>query len=251
LWEALWPRRVEKAGLARRWTNNFSLTVVGQFTANSCAAMTPVAAAWLAQHYEPGLISRMTPGLLPAFLLTLLVIEGIGYVTHILFHKVPWLWRIHAVHHNDVEIDVTTTYRHHPFEIVILYAITVPAIILLSPPVLAMLLYQTLKTVLQVVAHSNIYIPEAINRWLQYFMVTPDFHRLHHCSEERFTNSNYGAVVPWFDQVFGTASRRPFAEQETMEIGLEYARDPLDSRIDQMLLLPFRRGENWRNSTAS
>ncbi len=240
LWEALWPRRVEKSGLARRWANNFSLTFIGQITANSCAAMTPLATAWFAQHYQLGLLSRMDLGLPASFLLTLLAFEAMGYATHVLFHKVPWLWRIHTVHHNDIELDVSTTYRHHPFEVMVVYGITLPLIIVLSPPVLALLLYQSLLSAMHVVAHSNIYIPKSINRCLLYFIVTPDFHRLHHCSEQKFTDSNYGTVLPWFDYLFGTASRRPFVEQETMEIGLEYARDPLDSRIDQMLLIPFR-----------
>jgi sterol desaturase/sphingolipid hydroxylase (fatty acid hydroxylase superfamily) len=94
---------------------------------------------------------------------------------------------------------------------------------------------------MHVLAHSNIYIPEVINRWLQYFIVTPDFHRLHHCSDRAFTDSNYGTISPWLDYLFGTASSRPFGEQETMELGLEYAREPRDSRIDQLLLMPFKR----------
>ena len=241
LWESLWPRRVEKSGLARRWTHNFSLTCIGAAIAYGLAALTPVATAWLAQYYQLGLLSQLDAGLLVGFALTLVVYEFIGYFTHFLFHKVPALWRIHAVHHNDVELDISSTYRHHPLEICITYAMTLPLILLLGLPVLAVLLYQAVRGAMHVLAHSNIYIPEVVNRWLQYFIVTPDFHRLHHCSDRAFTDSNYGTVSPWFDYLFGTASRRPFAEQETMQLGLEYAREPRDSRIDQLLLMPFRR----------
>jgi sterol desaturase/sphingolipid hydroxylase (fatty acid hydroxylase superfamily) len=227
--------------LARRWTHNFSLTAIGQATAYGLAALTPAATAWFAQYYQLGILSKIDTGLLVGFALTLFAYELIGYVTHFLFHKVPVLWRIHAVHHNDVELDISSTYRHHPLEILITYVITLPVILLLGPPVLAVLLYQSVRGAMHVLAHSNIYIPEVINRWLQYFIVTPDFHRLHHCSDRTFTDSNYGTVSPWLDYLFGTASRRPFAEQETMELGLEYAREPRDSRIDQMLMMPFKR----------
>ncbi|MFT6956416.1 MAG: sterol desaturase/sphingolipid hydroxylase (fatty acid hydroxylase superfamily) [Halieaceae bacterium] len=246
LWEGLWPRRAETSGLGRRWLNNFTLTGIGLITAHGCAALTPMATAWFAQHYQLGLLSNVDMGLTTAFLLTLLAYELMGYVIHMLFHNVPWLWRIHTVHHSDVELDVSTTYRHHPFEIAVTFVITLPVILLLSPPVLAVLLYQSIRSGMHVIAHSNLYIPKAINRWLVWFIVTPDFHRLHHCSERGFTNSNYGTILPWFDYLFGTATRRDFDEQETMEIGLEYARSPRDSRIDQMLLIPFRDSEKLR-----
>jgi sterol desaturase/sphingolipid hydroxylase (fatty acid hydroxylase superfamily) len=240
VWESLWPRRVEKAGLARRWTNNFSLTFIGHAVAAALAALTPVATAWVAQHYQLGILTKLNPGLFIGFLLTLFAYELLGYGMHVLFHKVPMLWRIHAVHHSDVELDISSTYRHHPLEIVITYALLLPVIIALGPPVVAVLLYQSIRGAVNVLSHSNIYIPESVNRWLTYFVVTPDFHRLHHSSDKNFTNSNYAPVLPCLDYLFGTATRRPFVEQEAMELGLEYARDPRDSRLDQMLLMPFK-----------
>ena len=158
---------------------------------------------------------------------------------HRAFHKVPALWRIHQVHHADTEVDFSTTYRHHPFEVLIMQAATVPVIVVLAPPVTAVLAQELIRTVINVVAHGNIHVPERVNRVLLWFMVTPDFHRLHHSSDRRFTDSNYGATLPWFDYLFKTASHKPFAEQATMQLGLEYARAPEDSRVDRLLLMPF------------
>ena len=239
-WEALAPRRPEQAGLGIRWLHNFGLTYLGQMTARGLGMLTPLAAAWVGQHYGFGLFQQVELGFVPVFLATMLVYELAGYVSHYLFHNVPLLWRLHAVHHNDVELDISTTYRHHPLELVITYCLVLPLILLLSPPVEVLLLYQSIQITIHVFAHSNIYLPQRVNRVLNYFIVTPDFHRLHHCSDKRFTNSNYGTVIPWLDHLFGTASSRPFEEQKTMQLGLEYARDARDSRLDQMLLLPFR-----------
>jgi sterol desaturase/sphingolipid hydroxylase (fatty acid hydroxylase superfamily) len=82
-------------------------------------------------------------------------------------------------------------------------------------------------------------LPERLDSVLRKFILTPDFHRLHHSSEARFTDSNYGSMVPWFDYLFGTASNRPYDEQTDMELGLEYLRQPRDSRLDRLVLIPF------------
>jgi sterol desaturase/sphingolipid hydroxylase (fatty acid hydroxylase superfamily) len=100
--------------------------------------------------------------------------------------------------------------------------------------------YKLFEVAMSLFSHSNIQLPEAVDRLLRRVVLTPDFHRLHHCSEQRFTDSNYGSVVPWFDYLFGTASARPFEEQATMELGLEYLREPGDSRLDKILTTPFR-----------
>jgi sterol desaturase/sphingolipid hydroxylase (fatty acid hydroxylase superfamily) len=159
------------------------------------------------------------------------------------------------MHHSDVEVDFTTTYRHHPFENLFMATLGVPVVVLLGAPVAAMVAYQALRTTVNILSHSNIRIPERFERWLRYLIVTPDFHHLHHCSDRRFTDSNYSAAVPWFDYLFRTATRKPYADYATMELGLERFRDPIDSRIDQILLMPFRgrryRAQPWTASRAT
>jgi sterol desaturase/sphingolipid hydroxylase (fatty acid hydroxylase superfamily) len=239
-WEMVWPRRPERAGLARRWASNVSLALIGQVLARGSHALTLLGVAWLARHTGGGVFAHYDPGWLGAFVITGFLFEIVGYYLHVLMHEVPWLWRIHAVHHSDTDLDVLSTYRHHPGEPIFVSAAAIPIVILLAPPAGVVLALECLRMAVNVVSHANVYIPEPVEGVLRHFVITPDFHRLHHCSERRYTNSNYGVTVPWFDRLFGTASTRPFADQSSMELGLEYFRDPRDSRLDRLLLLPFR-----------
>lgn len=93
---------------------------------------------------------------------------------------------------------------------------------------------------LSLFSHANLFLPDTVDRTLRKVIITPDFHRNHHCSDWRFTDSNYGVSVPWFDYLFSTATDRPFAEQQSMQLGLEYFREKSDSRLDRLLLMPFR-----------
>jgi len=238
-WEMIQPRRQEHAGLGRRWTSNIVLTLIGQGIAQVRHALILLGAAWLGQHVGGGLLARYDPGWFGALLIAAFVFELIGYCLHVLMHEVHWLWRFHAVHHTDTDLDVFSTYRHHPGEVIFVSAISIPTVLLLAPPITVVLVLEMFRTTINVLSHSNIYIPERLDRLLSWFVITPDFHRLHHCSERRYTNSNYGVTVPWFDRLFGTASDRRFAEQVSMELGLEYFCEPRDSRLDRLLALPF------------
>lgn len=241
VWELFWPRRPPHKGMGRRWANNLTLTLIGQLTAHGAKALGLLMTAWLAQYWSTGLFSGNQGSWLLAFIVYMLAVESVGYGAHLALHKVPWMWRIHRVHHSDTELDFSSAYRHHPFEILLMYGVTLPVVIILAPPVSVVLAYLVLRTAVHIPGHANIYIPEKVDRKLRKFLITPDFHRLHHCSDRRYTDSNYGTILPWFDYLFGTYRDRPFADQVTMEIGLEYARAPVDSRIDRLLWMPFRR----------
>lgn len=247
IWESFWPRRPESPGLRYRWANNLVLTFLNHGLWHWSGALLGVGIAWWTADRGFGILQKTDLGLAGSFLLVLLTLELTTYLLHRMAHRVPILWRLHAMHHSDVEVDVTTTYRHHPIENLVAMLLTAPAIVALGAPVGAMVLYLCLRQVVDILSHGNIRIPERLERWLRYLIVTPDFHHLHHCSEQRFTDSNYSAAVPWFDYLFGTATRKPYAEHETMELGLERFRAPLDSRVDQILLMPFR-GERYRTS---
>jgi len=238
-WEMIWPRRPERAGLASRWASNVGLALIGQVLAHGSHALTLLGVAWLAQHAGGGVFARYDPGWLGAFLITGVLFEIVGYALHVLMHEVHWLWRIHAVHHSDTDLDVLSTYRHHPGEPMLVAAASIPIVVVLAPPASVVLALEALRMVVNVVSHANIYVPESVDWVLRRFVITPDFHRLHHCSDRRYTNSNYGVTVPWFDLLFGTARFRPFAAQSSMELGLEYFREPRDSRLDRLLLMPF------------
>ena len=244
--EAFAPRRPEPDNQKYRWTNNLGLVAINQLCVNWVTPLAAVLVAWWTEGNEFGLFYRFDIGFWPKVLIAISTLEFIGYTFHRALHRFPWLWRIHAIHHSDTELDFTTVYRSHPLELVIIVPITVPVIVLLGFPLAAVIIYQLLRTVISIVAHSNIYIPDLIDRILRCFIVTPDFHRMHHSSDRQFTDSNFGAAFPWYDYLFGTASKQAFDAHPTMEIGLSYFRDPIDSRIDRLLLMPFswRRREN-------
>ena len=240
-WEALAPRRTEAAGQGYRWANNITLALTTQAIGRVGSAGLAVLLAGWGIDESLGLLSVLEVGFWPALILTLVTLELLAYILHRIFHRVPALWRLHAVHHCDTGVDFSTAFRHHPIEVVIVMAVNALAIVALGPPVAAVVLHQALAITVNMASHGNVALPEGFERWLRYVVVTPDFHRLHHCSDRRFTDSNYSIALPWFDYLLGTATGRPFAEQRTMELGLEDYRTPADSRVDRLLLMPFRR----------
>ncbi|MEN8174457.1 MAG: sterol desaturase family protein [Pseudomonadota bacterium] len=240
--EMLLPRRTETPRLLQRWTTNIGLAFLNHYIVKGAAALATFLTAYEAQTLQFGLLNHVSAGFGVALVITVLALDLGSYVYHRIMHAVPWLWRIHAVHHCDTEVDFTTSYRHHPVEAIISVFFAVPIVLVLGLPPLAIVAYQVLATVINVLSHSNIGIPESLEKAFSRVLVTPDFHRLHHASERRHTDSNFGSVFPWFDYALGTATRRPFEDHRTIELGLEYFRDPGDSRLDRLLLMPIR----WR-----
>ncbi len=165
--------------------------------------------------------------------------EFITYWIHRAYHTIPILWRIHAVHHSDTEVDVTTSHRHHPFEPMINALILTPILFALGAPIVVLASYNLLHTAFSLISHSNIVLPEKLDKVLRLFVITPDFHRMHHSSDRQYTDSNYSAIVPWFDYLFGTATRLPYADIPKMELGLEVLRDNKDNRLDKLFTTPF------------
>ncbi|MEM1114211.1 MAG: sterol desaturase family protein [Pseudomonadota bacterium] len=240
LLEAVAPRRQLESSLAWRWVNNFSLGAITWYTS---AAVSLWLVFWIAQWgalHGVGLLRQFSAGPVLGFFVLLVVAQFLNYWIHYAYHNVSWLWPFHALHHADTDFDVSTSYRNHPLEPLISMPFTMPLIIMLGVEPASALAYRLFAVFAQVFSHSNIRVPAGLERYLRLVILTPDYHRVHHCSDERYTNSNYGSLVPWFDYLFGTAKHRPCEEQESMELGLEYLREPRDNRLDQQLLLPFK-----------
>lgn len=238
--EEVWPRQQVTETPVARWLTNWLLAGINFFLV-LWLGLVAGSSAWV-QELRPdrGVFGELHPAI--AFVLLLLAVELLLYLLHRVFHSVPLLWRIHAVHHTDTQVDVTTSHRHHILEVVATSLVLLPLFLLtaVSAEVLAWVLFVRLAIVL--LSHSNLAIPESLDRWLRLFVVTPDFHRVHHSSERRYTNSNFGTVLPWFDYLFGTSRSVSPAQQTSMQWGLEYLREPGDSRLDRLLLLPV----SWR-----
>lgn len=240
LWEMLAPRRHLQQGLAWRWSNNIALSVVSQSLATAASAAIVIGLSDWTQINEFGVFQRVDAPAPLVFLILLLATQLVLYLMHIAYHRYAWLWPIHAVHHTDVDVDVTTSYRHHPLEAIINVMLVSPLVLLLGIPTDVAVAYSLFLIAVTLFSHSNIRLPRALETLLRPIIVTPEFHRLHHCAEPRYTNSNYGPAVPWFDYLFGTVSARPYEDHETMELGLEYLREPGDNRIDKLLWEPVQ-----------
>ena len=247
LLESLLPRRQLGQSPLWRWSNNFSLSLVTWYITVLGSAAGVVYLTSVTGEVQSGLMEHYHAGLITAFLSLLVISQFISYLMHMAFHKIPWLWPIHAVHHTDVDVDVSTSYRHHPLEPLVSLPLMIPVVLWLGVPLKVAICYKLFEVVITVFSHSNVRLPTGLDRVLRPFILTPDFHRLHHCAEARFTNSNYGSVVPWFDYLFGTASGRPYEEQATMRLGLEYLRQPRDGRLDRLIIVPFQ----WARSVHS
>lgn len=238
--ERLVPRRSYAESQIRRRTTNLALLISTVLMTTLLPVSFITAALW-AEANHVGVLNRVDVSVVAGVIITLLARAFVSFFTHWLNHRVPLLWRLHRVHHLDTELDVTSTTRFHPLEFVVNLAIGVPMIVLfgLSPWVLVV--YEFMDVAVTLFSHSNIRIPKRLNAVLRYVIVTPDLHRIHHSSWLPETNSNFGAVSPIWDQVFGTFRINTREPQETMQLGLEERREPQASRLGWLLLSPFVR----------
>jgi len=162
------------------------------------------------------------------------------YLQHIMVHAIPLLWRLHRVHHADLDYDVTTGARFHTLEIIFSMLIKFATIMLLGPSVIAVIIFEIMLNATAMFNHGNIYIPRKFDRILRLLIVTPDMHRVHHSVHEPLINSNFGFSLPWWDRMFGTYIAQPLESHEEMTIGLNEFRDPKQvERLPGMLMMPF------------
>ena len=241
LWEIAAPRRALTASKALRWTSNLALVVLNTVLLR---LMFPLAAAGMAAFAAAngwGLLNHFHVPLWLAVPIAVMAMDFVIWLQHVMVHAVPALWRLHRVHHADLDYDVTTGSRFHPIEIGLSMLIKFATIAVLGPPVVAVVIFEVLLNATAMFNHGNIRLPRPLDRMLRWFVVTPDMHRVHHSVEDDETNSNFGFNLPWWDRLFGTYRDQPRAGHDAMTIGIRGHRDPREvARLDGMLLLPFR-----------
>ncbi len=175
-----------------------------------------------------------------AICLSVLILDFAIYLQHIMFHAVPALWRLHRVHHADLDFDVTTGTRFHPLEILLSIGFKLAVVAALGPPILAVLIFEILLNVTSMFNHGNIRIPPILDTVLRWFLVTPDMHRVHHSIVPREANSNFGFSLPWWDRLLGTYRTQPLDDHDVMAIGIDQFRSHRELWPDRMLMQPFR-----------
>jgi sterol desaturase/sphingolipid hydroxylase (fatty acid hydroxylase superfamily) len=240
LWEILAPRRRLTAGKPWRWASNLGLVALDNLAVRFLVPLAAVGTAMVARQRGWGLFNNVA---LPDWLAAALAVVALDfaiYLQHVMFHAVPLLWRLHMVHHADLDIDVTTGVRFHVLEILISMGIKMAAVVLLGAPVLGVLIFEVLLNATSMFSHGNARMPAWLDCILRLFVVTPDMHRVHHSIHPNETNSNFGFNAPWWDYLFGTYKDQPADGHEGMTIGLEQFRDERRAdRLHWMLLLPF------------
>lgn len=239
-WEVFAPRRVPAHPRRIRWPANLGIVALNSVLLRFLLPVAAIAFAEVAQNRGWGLLNQLSISPVVALVLGVIALDLVIYFQHILFHAVPALWRLHRMHHADLDFDVTTGGRFHPIEIVISGGIKLAAIAVLGPSPVTVLLFEVILNATSMFNHSNVRIPITIDAVLRLFVVTPDMHRVHHSVLPHETNRNFGFNLPWWDRLFGTYRAQPSAGHEHMKIGIEIFREPKELRLDRMLLQPFR-----------
>jgi sterol desaturase/sphingolipid hydroxylase (fatty acid hydroxylase superfamily) len=240
LWEVAAPRRRLEIPRVIRWTNNRALVVVDTIILRLSFPILAVGLAVMAEDRGWGLFNNLDVPLWVAIVVSMLLLDLAIYLQHVMFHAVPGLWRLHRMHHADLDFDATTGLRFHPVEILISMGIKLAAVAALGPPAIAVLLFEVILNATALFNHANIDLPRPMDRVLRLFVVTLDMHRVHHSVDPRETNSNYGFNLPWWDRLLGTYIAQPVKGHEGMEIGIEQFRTRRDLWLDRMLIQPVR-----------
>ena len=237
-WELLARRRILTTSKKARWTANLGLTLLNPLLVQLIFPVLALNLAIMAEKRGWGLLNNID---LPDWLdvvLGVVVLDLVIYLQHVMFHAVPLLWRLHMVHHADLDYDVTTGLRFHPIEIILSMGIKLAVVTVLGPPAMAVLFFEIILNSAAMFNHGNIQMPLTVDRVLRLFIVTPDMHRVHHSVIIRETNSNYGFNLPWWDHLFGTYCAQPVKGHEKMTIGLAQFRDPGRLTLPWLLILP-------------
>lgn len=237
--EAVLPRRRRQIPRRLRWTNNLALLVIDTVVLRVAFPILAVGAAMIAAEQGWGLFNLIGLPDWLAILLAVTILDFAVYAQHVLFHRVPWFWRIHRLHHADLDFDVTTALRFHPLEIVLSMLIKMAVVVLLGAPPAAVAIFEILLNATAMFNHANLRLPIEADRILRRLVVTPDMHRVHHSVRREETNSNYGFNLSCWDRLFGTYCAQPRDGHEAMKIGIEQFRTPRDLWLDRMLVQPF------------
>jgi len=239
LWEALAPRRKRSFGRLARWPHNLGLLLVDVALVRVLVPGAAIAVAMTAAGSGWGLLNALALPGWAAIAAGIALLDLAIYFQHVMFHAVPALWRLHRVHHADLDFDVTTGARFHPIEILISTAVKCAAIAALGAPVISVFVFEILLNATAMFNHANASLPQRLERWLRWLVVTPDMHRVHHSVRYEESSSNFGFNLPWWDRLFGTYRARPRLGHDAMTIGVDAFRSPQDLRLDRLLVQPL------------
>jgi sterol desaturase/sphingolipid hydroxylase (fatty acid hydroxylase superfamily) len=238
-WEAVAPRRPRQFPRLVRWPHNLALLLVDVAVVRVLVPSAAIAVAMAGELNGWGLFNVIQPPTWLGIPLAIAFLDLAIYFQHVAFHAVPALWRLHRVHHTDLDFDVTTGTRFHPVEILISTGLKCAAVAAIGAPVVAVLAFELLLNASSMFNHGNVRMGGGVDRWLRWLVVTPDMHRVHHSVAFNETSSNFGFTLPWWDRILGTYRAQPAAGHERMMLGVDAFRAAEDLRIDRLLIQPL------------
>lgn len=239
LWEIRLPRRTLTTSKKWRWLNNLSIIAINPVLLHFVFPVLAVGIAQTARANGWGLLNQFGTSSVIAMGEGIVFLDFVMYMQHVMFHAVPLFWRLHMVHHADLDCDLTTGLRFHPIEIVLSMILKMTIIVVLGPPVISVLIFEILLNGMAMFSHGNIKLPPPGDRYLRLLVVTPDMHRVHHSVIISETNSNYGFNFSIWDRLFGTYLAQPSKGHQDMIIGLSQFRDHRRLTLPWLLILPL------------
>lgn len=238
--EAAFPRRTRTLSRLRRWTSNLGIVFLNSALVRWLFPLTATAFALLAAQRGWGVFNNFEAPTWGAAVLSVVILDFAIYLQHVMFHAVPALWRLHRIHHADLDYDVTTGARFHPIEILLSMGIKLAVIAVIGAPAAAVIIFEVLLNATAMFNHGNLRLPAGLDRVLRLVVVTPDMHRVHHSTADHEANSNFGFNLPVWDRLFGTYQDQPDAGHESMTLGIADQREPkFVTDLPGMLVLPF------------
>ena len=239
IWEISSPKRVLHHARHFRWFNNFSLIILSNLLVRFVIPTAAVGIALAVEENQWGLLYYLELPILIHFIAAFVLMDLSLYFQHVMFHALPMFWRFHRVHHSDLDFDISTGLRFHPFEMVISILIKFITIASLGVPVFAVVIFEIVLNAASMFTHSNIKIPLGLERVIRWLIVTPDMHRIHHSVIENETNSNFGFFISVWDRMFGTYIRNPQKGHTEMKIGLNNSQEAKWQNLRWLIYLPF------------
>jgi sterol desaturase/sphingolipid hydroxylase (fatty acid hydroxylase superfamily) len=244
-WELAAPRRPLTTPKASRWLSNLGLVVIDTLAVRLILSVQAVGLALFVEAHGWGILNNVILPLWMKIILGVLGLDLVIYLQHAMFHALPLFWRLHRMHHTDLDFDVTTGVRFHPLEILLSMGIKMAAVVFLGPSAVAVVLFEVLLNATSMFNHGNVRLPKEIDRVLRLLMVTPEMHRVHHSVVIKEYNRNFGFNFPWWDRLMGTYQAQPMRGHEGMTIGLSQYRDPGRLTLPWLLIQPFLEGGKY------
>lgn len=238
--EAVFPNVDRRISRRRRWVTNLVLVVLGSVCIRLIFGAGAAAVALFAEDRQIGLLHWLGLDVHAAWIVVAVVLlfDLAIYVQHVVFHHIPLVWRFHAVHHADPDLDVTSGLRFHPVEFVLSMAIKCALVLAVGAPAEAVILFEILLNATAMFSHSNVKLPTGLDQVLRKVMVTPDMHRIHHKTEGADINTNFGFSFSLWDHIFGTYAKTQYNHGHT---GLRSKDPETSSGLGGVLMMPFRR----------